>query len=136
MKTYSEKLQHPNWQRKRLEILNRDNFTCQACGDTETQLQVHHLRYTTKQPYDEVNENLITYCDHCHTFIHEVIKMYKERLKYGKDNFSTVHIDSLKLNEVESKMFELSNKIVGKAIYYKNKKWILHYATLFLISKL
>ena len=63
--SYSEKLQHPKWQKKRLEILNRDNFTCTKCGDTETQLQVHHLKYTG-EPYDAPNENLITVCKYCH----------------------------------------------------------------------
>jgi hypothetical protein len=26
---YSKKLKHPRWQKKRLEILDRDKFTCQ-----------------------------------------------------------------------------------------------------------
>ena len=65
-----------------------------------------------------------------------VIRMYKERLKGGRDNFSKEHIESLKINEREIKTFELSNKIVGKAIHYKNKKWFFHYAILFLVSKL
>ena len=65
MKTYSEKLKSPLWQKKRLEILNRDNFTCVHCGDTETELQIHHLRYT-KEPYDAPNEDLQTLCKHCH----------------------------------------------------------------------
>ena len=30
---YSEKLKDPRWQKKRLEILERDNFRCQYCGD-------------------------------------------------------------------------------------------------------
>jgi len=31
MSTYAEKLKHPLWQRKRLEILNRDGFKCAQC---------------------------------------------------------------------------------------------------------
>ena len=42
---YSEKLKNPKWQKKRLEILNRDNFTCIKCGDKETTLQIHHFKY-------------------------------------------------------------------------------------------
>lgn len=30
---YSQKLLDPRWQRKRLEILQRDDFTCQVCSD-------------------------------------------------------------------------------------------------------
>lgn len=65
-----------------------------------------------------------------------VIKMYKDRLKYGMDNFSKVHIESLKTSQKEREMFELSNKLIEKSNYYKNKKWFLHHAILFLVSKL
>jgi 5-methylcytosine-specific restriction endonuclease McrA len=33
-KTYSELLKSPKWQKKRLEIMSRDKFTCKKCGDT------------------------------------------------------------------------------------------------------
>ena len=32
-KTYSRKLSNPLWQKKRLKILERDNWTCKKCGD-------------------------------------------------------------------------------------------------------
>lgn len=63
---YSEKLKHPKWQKKRLEILNRDNFTCVLCGDTETELHVHHLKYTGNNPENAPNEDLETLCKDCH----------------------------------------------------------------------
>ena len=68
-KTYTSKLKNPKWQKKRLEILNRDNFTCRYCKDTETELQIHHLKYTEVQPHLEPSENLITLCCDCHTLI-------------------------------------------------------------------
>ena len=43
---YIDKLKNPKWQKKRLEILNRDEFKCCYCNDTETELQIHHLKYT------------------------------------------------------------------------------------------
>lgn len=74
--TYSEKLKSPKWQKKRLEILNRDEFTCKLCGDSETQLHVHHLEYEyDKHPADISSEKLITYCEHCHELV-ETIKSY------------------------------------------------------------
>lgn len=63
--SYSEKLKSPKWQKKRLEILNRDNFTCTCCGDKKTELHGHHLKYT-KEPYDAPNEDLETLCKNCH----------------------------------------------------------------------
>jgi hypothetical protein len=69
MKTYSEKLRDPRWQKKRLEILNRDHFTCQKCGDTTTELQVHHIKYSAKNPWEEPNENMDSLCKNCHQTI-------------------------------------------------------------------
>ena len=58
---YSEQLKSPMWQKKRLEILNRDNFTCQDCGDTESQLQVHHKSYVFgNKVWEYDNDNLVT----------------------------------------------------------------------------
>lgn len=62
---YSEKLKNPKWQRKRLEILKRDDFKCVYCNDRETELQIHHLKYT-EQPWNAPNKDLITLCKHCH----------------------------------------------------------------------
>jgi hypothetical protein len=65
--TYAEKLQSPKWQKKRLEVFQRDNFTCQHCGDTESTLHVHHLSYQPKtQPWDYPMENFQTLCRWCH----------------------------------------------------------------------
>ena len=66
--TYSDKLKDPRWQKKRLEILNRDNFTCTLCLDKESTLNIHHLKYTGN-PWDTPNECLITLCEDCHSFI-------------------------------------------------------------------
>lgn len=66
--TYSEKLKSPKWQRKRLEILQRDQFTCCYCHDKETELQIHHLKYNG-EPWQAKSEDLITLCKHCHSLI-------------------------------------------------------------------
>jgi len=65
---YATKLKDPRWQKKRLEILVRDKWTCQLCGDTESTLMVHHRRYIPGcDPWDCPNEFLITLCEECHT---------------------------------------------------------------------
>ena len=63
---YSEKLKDPRWQKKRLEILNRDKFTCQWCLDSESTLHVHHLWYSKGEPWDVEDDSLITICENCH----------------------------------------------------------------------
>jgi hypothetical protein len=66
--TYAEKLKDPRWQKRRLEILERDNFTCLMCGDTSTELHVHHDSYS-ENPWDSVDDELATYCKHCHSLV-------------------------------------------------------------------
>lgn len=66
---YQLKLKHPKWQRKRLEILNRDEFKCTDCGDEETELHIHHLEYENKNnPWEVDSDNLTTLCKNCHEF--------------------------------------------------------------------
>jgi len=64
---YLAKLRDPRWQKKRLEILSRDNWTCQICSDTTTTLHVHHRAYMRgKEPWDHLDELLVTLCERCH----------------------------------------------------------------------
>jgi hypothetical protein len=64
---YSEKLRDPRWQKKRLEILQRDKFCCQKCFDTETTLHVHHRRYIPgRDPWEVPDDDLVTLCEVCH----------------------------------------------------------------------
>lgn len=65
--SYSDKLRDPRWQKKRLEVFNRDRFRCVICGDDKTQLQVHHLKYLPgRDPWDYPLELLETRCQPCH----------------------------------------------------------------------
>lgn len=69
---YADKLKDPRWQKKRLEVFERDEWRCQSCQDTETTLCVHHLRYISgHDPWDYPNELLITLCETCHSEEHE-----------------------------------------------------------------
>ena len=64
---YSEKLKDPRWQKKRLEIFERDGWACQICYSKDITLTVHHRRYLPNQePWDYPNEYLITLCKSCH----------------------------------------------------------------------
>ena len=66
-KTYSEKLTNPKWQKKRLEVLSRDNFKCQLCGDEDNMLHVHHKEYKKGcEPWEYDNSNFISLCKDCH----------------------------------------------------------------------
>lgn len=67
---YSELLKDPRWQKKRLQIFERDKYACRCCKDTTTELHVHHKQYVQgKDPWDYPDEDLITYCRFCHGLI-------------------------------------------------------------------
>lgn len=69
---YSEKLKDPRWQKKRLEIFERDEWHCRSCYDGETTLHVHHLNYDRDaDPWDYENDNFITLCENCHKLEYE-----------------------------------------------------------------
>jgi hypothetical protein len=66
---YGEKLKDPRWQKLRLEILERDEWACRSCGNTENTLHVHHTHYVQGlEPWDYVDEQqfLVTLCCDCH----------------------------------------------------------------------
>ena len=67
-KSYSEKLKDPRWQRKRLEVMQRDNFKCAICSTETKTLNVHHKTYKG-DPWEQENEDLTTLCEDCHGII-------------------------------------------------------------------
>jgi 5-methylcytosine-specific restriction endonuclease McrA len=69
--TYKQQLQNPLWQKKRLEIMQRDNFTCLMCNSNKHQLHIHHLYYEKNtEIYNYDNECYLTLCNICHDFFH------------------------------------------------------------------
>lgn len=68
---YSDDIKNGNWQQKRLEIMQRDNFQCLCCHEP-FQLNVHHLYYEpNKKIWEYDNECLVTLCDRCHNILHK-----------------------------------------------------------------
>lgn len=71
---YLQLLKDGRWQRKRLVIMQRDDFKCRDCGTTND-LNVHHLRYLIgRKPWEYENTDLITLCGDCHKKWHEEIE--------------------------------------------------------------
>lgn len=107
--TYKDKLLDPRWQKKRLEILDRDNFTCQMCGDTKSTLHVHHKEYLNN-PWDAISSNLITYCEHCHQFseITKNFSIYKRLIKVKKEFCSNgVLMNVLLIDKYDKKCIDI-----------------------------
>ncbi len=108
--SYSEKLLDPRWQKKRLEVFQRENFTCQFCGEKEKTLHVHHLCYSeTRNPWDVDDYALMCLCTDCHSIGHlknltsleqeliEKIQFWAQAFD-GKDELTNIHIRCI--NEV------------------------------------
>ncbi len=58
------------WRQKEImiEILWRDEFTCQLCG-SHRHLQMHHIK-PRSQGGDNTENNLLTLCRECHYAVH------------------------------------------------------------------
>jgi hypothetical protein len=50
-----------------LEIMERDEFTCQSCGAKDKTLNVHHKKYVRGlMPWEYCGFVLVTLCEDCH----------------------------------------------------------------------
>ena len=66
-KGYLEKLRDPRWQKRRLQICERDDWACQNCFDTKATLHVHHRYYENgEDPWEADDRALVTLCESCH----------------------------------------------------------------------
>lgn len=68
-----EDINSEQWKTKRKEIIQRDNFTCCACGAFGKTLNVHHLSYDKNKEYwNYPNSNFVTLCSDCHKKLHNL----------------------------------------------------------------
>ncbi len=118
---YKGQYKHPKWQRRRLEILHRDKFACQKCGDEETTLHIHHIKYyRNRKVWDYKDFDLDTLCEHCHLEI-EKIKPLKAEYKKIKIFKSIGWTDGSRI------MFVSHNGNLGVEIYNENDDQIIGY---------
>ena len=113
--SYAEMLRNPLWQKKRLEIMQRDDFTCQHCGSKERELQVHHRIYHKgSKPWEYEDKELITLCSQCHEAETDAkanhYEIFKEICDLAREiGLSEQFIDSI-LNNMLSAIAFISNK--------------------------
>lgn len=82
--TYAEKLKDPRWQKKRLEIFERDGWECKLCFDKNKTLHVHHRSYSRGvEPWDYDNSMLVTLCCDCHDEVIETKDFCAQFLIHG-----------------------------------------------------
>jgi len=111
MKSYSEKLKHPKWQKKRLKVLKRDEFRCQICWDSETTLHVHHKYYVKgRDPWRYHLKAFLTLCEKCHEIIHPK----KKQIQTENDNYKP---------EIMTPKEEEKAMKARKEFFTKRKEW-------------
>lgn len=97
---YKDQIKSPKWQKRRLEILKRDEFTCQQCGNKELTLHVHHKHYNKgAMIWDYQGWELTTLCEDCHSETHNKKEIKHppnlDLLDYINENFSRIDIKNL-----------------------------------------
>lgn len=137
-KSYSELLKDPRWQKKRLDIYQRDKWKCVKCSDPSNTLHVHHKVYfTNTAPWDYTDDCLETLCVKCHETEHEIISQEQEpERKYEHmlqmQNVET--IDSLTKKRIAELMeqlakghpIEIETEIMKNIIYLQAKRKEFH----------
>lgn len=54
-------------------VFERDNYTCQKCGETNAALHCHHIDPVAQNPIESADlDNCITLCKGCHLYIHKI----------------------------------------------------------------
>jgi hypothetical protein len=100
---YIELLRDPRWQRKRLEVMGRDNFECTQCGDDSSTLNVHHGYYEkSKMPWEYPTSTLWTLCEACHAEVEE----WRRQLNRAIGGLDPCHMDHIRGYALGLKSFE------------------------------
>ena len=59
----------------RMNVFDRDGFTCQLCGQVGGKLNAHHIKPYAKYPELRLDvNNGITLCERCHRALHKKIR--------------------------------------------------------------
>lgn len=118
---YSKKLLDPRWQKKRLEILSRDEFKCQSCGDETNTLHVHHRMYIQgREPWEYDDKQLITLCWVCHEEETEALQTMKDDLMTSFQNagFLAKHLGPIVTSIIDLDTSIHLPEVIASAIGY------------------
>lgn len=91
MPSYSELLRDPRWQKKRLEVMERQGFECEECGAKHKTLNVHHAYYEKGcKPWEYPADSLHCLCEDCHerveTELREIRKLAGLTSRAAREN--------------------------------------------------
>jgi 5-methylcytosine-specific restriction endonuclease McrA len=69
---FAEYRMQPEWQALRTATLARAGYRCQACGEDEARLDMHHNTY--ERYGDESTVDLVVLCGGCHGLFHGIVE--------------------------------------------------------------
>lgn len=95
-KAFFAKYKDPRWQKRRLEVMQANCFTCEICGDDEKTLNVHHKYYIAgNDPWDYNDRALSVCCEDCHKDEHADKETFELILKELKHHFTFADLVNL-----------------------------------------
>jgi hypothetical protein len=95
-KSYYEKLKDPRWQKKRLEVMEREGFACQQCHSIDKTLNVHHGFYASGyEPWEYPSKSLHCLCEECH------------EMRQSREHDVHLEISKLTFSELDSLMCDV-----------------------------
>jgi hypothetical protein len=119
---YVAKLRDPRWQKRRLQIMDRDEYACQTCGDDGTTLHIHHLWYSDGEPWEVPDKALLTLCSTCHEYETETRKQSEWKVTLGlrklgclASDFNSISdgIETLAINDPTIDLREVGAAAIG-----------------------
>lgn len=90
--SYYELLRHPEWQKKRLVVMQAAGFECAHCGAKDITLNVHHRYYLKgRKPWEYPDEHLDCLCEQCHEAEH----MLRDIIKVAMGKLGTCYTSTI-----------------------------------------
>lgn len=116
--TYFQQIKHPNWQRKRLEVLEENNFECINCGAKDQELHVHHPYYRKgAMVWEYESSELQCLCHKCHKDAHELDERIKKALALCRDKERVLgYISAMNCTFSERKALPISSYELAQGI--------------------
>lgn len=111
---YEGKISSAHGQRKADKVRQRDDYTCKICGDTNGNMQVHHIIYLPdKLPWEYPDHLLVTLCRKCHKIIHSPNGFEKLSEKQMEHHFN-----------IFCKLYDENIFIIEQYYKYHNNGWL------------
>lgn len=115
---YAAERLDPRWQKKRLEIFQRDGFKCVVCCSKTKTLTVHHSYYVKgRDLWNYPNFSLSTLCLDCHSEEQIIATEEFDRFEKIVERLTDGDYELLyKLNELIMEIGRLSNKSLARGV--------------------